>query len=269
MKSASIIAASLLGFAATSTVASAAAISMDYYDSDTRAGGLSTPVAFSNDGDGSLMYSTDTNPTGSQRKVAVTFYKPNGGTPIGASAMGTLGTINAMSFEYFMDSSTLAADSILAPAFRLKLSPLGTPDTTYVDLVWERTYNQPSGPAQTTPQNTWNQEDVTGQKFWQRSNGVNHDGLPENFRTLADWPGHIVTYNAPGVVLDANTPVYGVEISLGSGLPQNFKAYIDNVNIGFTGGDNFSANVPEPTGIAALAVTSLALVARRRSKVSA
>jgi hypothetical protein len=267
----SFLAASTLALAAFAGTAPAAT-QLSYYDSDTRNNSSSAPDAFTNsaagDTDGSLKYSTGNTPVPPANKVAVTFYKPDGagsGTPAGG-VLGTLGSLNQLSFDYYLDGSTLAAGDTLAPAVRLKLSPNGTSSATYVDLVWENVYNV-GGPS---PKNAW-QNDVNvlaGTQWWQRSNGANHDGAPD-FQPLSAFAGgYTPTFNGPGVTLNANTPIYGVEISLGSGLPNNFTAYVDDLKVGFSGGDSYAANiaVPEPGTLGLLAVAGGALLAGRRRR---
>jgi hypothetical protein len=259
------------GIAALALTAAAAdaATSLSYFDSDTRNNSASAPDAFSNvaggDTDGSLKYSTGPGAPAPNNKVAVTFYKPDGsgvGTPAGA-VLGTLGDLNELKFDYFVSS---ASGMSALPAVRLKLSPNGTPSTTYVDLVWEPVYNGGGS------NDVWH-DDVdafAGTQWWQRSNGANHDGAPDFQPLSAFVAGYTPTFNGAGVTLNANTPIYGLEISLGSGLPDNATAYIDDIQIGFAGGESYSANiaVPEPTGVALIGLGAGALLLRRRGRRS-
>ena len=102
---------------------------------------------------------------------------------------------------------------------------------------------------------------------------MNHDGDNtgsggnNGFQPLSTWVGGFVPqFNGPGVALNSSTPIYGVEVSMGSGLPNNFEAYVDDLRIGFAGGASYTANiaVPEPTTLTVLGAASAMGLRRRR-----
>lgn len=243
---------------------------LQYMSYDTRTGGSYTIVAApTNDGNGSLRLTTDTSLPGGpgQAKAGVLLYQSGG------AALGTLGTLTAASFDYRVagTSTTPASGS---PAFRFLLEPLSANSAGGLGLVWERA-NQTGTP---TPTDQWlNDQNVIGSNLlWERSNGTNYFEQAGDYRTLADYIAGQRTlaggpYAQNAQQLSADTPIYGVMISFGSGIPGQFTGYVDDVQLSFSNGTTYSADfalapVPEPATVAALGLMAACggLYARRR-----
>jgi hypothetical protein len=108
---------------------------------------------------------------------------------------------------------------------------------------------------------------LIGENFWQRANGVNHD-FGDNFRTLPVWAAGFTPVGT-GATLSPTTPIYGVQVSFGSGIVGDFTGYVDGLTVGFGGADPtvYTASIPEPAtlGMAGVAlVTGLAMRRRYR-----
>lgn len=213
-------------------VQGATAAPLTYANYDTRSGGtvavVSTP---SLDGNGSLRLTTDSAIAGSgNAKAGVALFRPD------LQPLGLLGSLTSASFDYRVEGTNTTPTNS-APAVRFFLNPGLTQA-----LVWERAY-QPGSQGI----DAW-QDDVNligSSLLWQRGNGTNFDAIAQ-MRTLPDW----INGYAPngGVAFSANTPIYGIGISFGSGIGGQFTGYIDDVRLTFGDGAAYAADfaVPEP-----------------------
>lgn len=152
----------------------------------------------------------------------------------------TLSNISALSYEFYRDSSSTAAQH-LAPAFRLAYSTNEpTPKTGY--LIWENVYN--GGSINTpVPTNQWLANDILAGNFWMRT--FNPGFTVEQYDvTLAEWQSG-VTFNGSHQ-LGPDTNIVGIEVGVGSGWGDTFRGFVDNVAISF-GSDSVTANFePNP-----------------------
>lgn len=139
----------------------------------------------------------------------------------------TMGDLDALSFDYFIDSSD-RTDVI--PVIRLGIDADGNLATTgdRGELVFEWAYQ---GFGATT-QDAWQQADLVGDDWvaWQRSFGVNRDQIV-NMTEFSDWADADGFTPAGGLHFDENSLVLGWSIALGSGNGTN-DMYLDNLKVG-------------------------------------
>jgi hypothetical protein len=181
------------------------------------------------------------------------------------SAIGVLGALNSLKYDWYRDSSSAAAAQ-LHPVIRLQVvNPANTAEFGY--LVFEREVNRNDfgfPPAVVAPTDTWVTEDVFGGNYRLWSTGGT---LPNNLNGT----------NGPARYYDANRLDYwmsnygsyaivGVSVGVGSGWG-TFTGAADNVMFGFTGGQAYNFNfevVPAPASAGLLGLAGLAAARRRR-----
>lgn len=193
---------------------------------DTRPGG-SIGITSNNprSGNGSLEMSTNDPAAKAQ------WQRPN------ASGYGTVGSITSIGFDWNRSSTSTAA-AHFAPVMQIQGF---NGNGQFFTLTCERAYNY----SDAAPTDTWVTENAIGQVWWLRIGGVNYD-IVADMRTLQDWA------NDPRV--GANAQVYNYLLGFGSGVSGQFRAYVDNAQIGFNNQppviSNFEAeSVPEPASI--------------------
>lgn len=180
----------------------------------------------------------------------------------------TLGNLTEFGFDWLRAGGTSAGH--FAPTLRLFYDADGLTNTTNDrgTLVWEPIYN-----GVTVVAGSWTSTDVLGGKFWEvNASGQNIDLY--NY-TLADW---MALASNPtdgdgqiGRALNANTVIYGLGVSIGSGWGGTFQGAVDDIRIGFGGSTtswNFETQavaVPEPgsLALAGLALAAVGVVSRR------
>lgn len=206
------------------------------------------------------------------------------------SPWGLLTEVSCLSFDWWRDSYTLpnpAPADLTAetwqeqtPVLRLLVRDVKDNQEVLSHLVWERWYNTRST-LEPTENDLWHFEDVTNQQLWRHFDGgltyTNAGCVNTNF-TGSDA---LQTYDILGWVLNcysSSAQVYGIMIGVGSQWPGSYHAFLDNVQLSFTGQDGFvvednfelpTTPIPEPaamlllaTGLAALSVAGL--LKRRR-----
>jgi hypothetical protein len=138
----------------------------------------------------------------------------------------TLGELDALSFDYYIESSD-RTDVI--PVIRLFVDADGNTATTgdIGELVFEYAYQ---GLGATT-QDAWQTADLAGDDWvaWQRSFGVNRDQIV-NMTELSDWADADGFTPAGGLHFDEDSLVLGWSVALGSGNGTN-DIYLDNLTV--------------------------------------
>ncbi|MBN9500681.1 MAG: hypothetical protein BGO01_07190 [Armatimonadetes bacterium 55-13] len=236
--------------------------------------GINTDYARSGNGSAHLSTSGAGN-----SKADVEYYQFNtpGAPTSGFAAMGTLGSLSGLSYDWYRNSSSGAA-AHLHPALRVYFDADGnfatTTDQGY--LVFERAYN-PNTAA--VPTDAWISDDVfnwngagLSANVWMVNFGNSNGSVEEVYnRTIQDW---INSANPNGNYpsLSAQTAIFGVSSGVGSGWG-SFDGAVDNISISFTGGMSHTWNfetqpVPEPASMAALGLGALALIRKRRNRKS-
>jgi hypothetical protein len=213
------------------------------------------------------------------------FFNLFSNNPLG---FGQLSALTQLSFDWYRVGMPPAGDAVWqvqTPALRLYVRNGPTSNPTLSEIVWERYYNL----ASPTPTDQWVHENTTNQLFWRFVAG--------NGYTIGDCSNPALI--TPGVPLKTASPsvwgdgqncypmgdavVYGIGIGVGSNWPHAYKAYADNVQLGFDGSstlavdDNFelqsAAATPEPATFlllgSGLAGIASALRRRRQSVATA
>ena len=147
----------------------------------------------------------------------------------------TLGELDDLSFDYFIDSHTSLAGDIHIPVIRLVIDADGDLSTTADrgELAFEWAYQDGADKAASpTTEDAWHNADLVGDDWvaWQRSNNTNWDQIA-NMTEFSDWAdadGHSV---AGGLHFDENSVILGFQIALGSGNGTG-SMFVDNVQVG-------------------------------------
>jgi len=173
-----------------------------------------------------------------------------------ATNMGTLDSVNGLTFEYLVATDSTRTD--YSPALRLLVQD----GNQRSELIWEAAYNGGTsvGAWATTG---------TSDRFWQfvAGSGANETGGTLQLMTIAQWAASSFFTNAASVS--------GLSVGAGSGASGGYHAYVDNVAFtqnGATTTYNFEVSaVPEPTTWAMM-LGGFGMVGgalRRRRKVGA
>ncbi len=229
--------------------------------------GISTDLPRS--GNGSARLQSTQGPAGASSKADLEYFHTTNGV---LSAMGTLGSMNALSYDWYRVSGGTAND-YYNPVIRLYVDGDGDLNTTTDRgyLVYERAYN-PNTAA--VPTDQWISDDVfnfngpgASANLWQVAFGVGNFDTAGNWQPLSTWtqPGGF-TPSPNGKNFSSASVVYGLSLGVGSGWG-TFDGAVDNVEIGFTGAPLYQFNfevVPAPGSIALLGLGSLVALRRRR-----
>lgn len=183
-----------------------------------------------------------------------------GGNFFSNGVLGTLGSLNSLSYEWYRDSSSTARPD-LHPVIRLLIDADGNLNTTgdRGGLVFERAYN--GGGA--VPTNQWVAENVflSNANMWTFGAGMSFAQLGYGI-TLSGW-------QAGAGTISGSSAIIGISMGIGSGWGGSFAGAVDNVSFGFTGGQSYSFNfevVPTPGAMAILGMGGLVVARRRRAQ---
>lgn len=182
------------------------------------------------------------------------------GNPATTQGWGQLSQLTQVGFDWYRVAMGQTGDApweAQSPALRLyvRSGSIGAP--VYSELVWERWYTL----AQPAPTNQWISENATNQMFWRFVTGEGYTiddcsnppgitpGIPLKTASPSAWGNGANCYSLGDAV------VYGIGIGVGSNWPHAYKAFADNVTLGFNNDpvlavhDNFelrSSVTPEP-----------------------
>ena len=190
------------------------------------------------------------------------------------SSWGLLSDVNCLTFDWWRDSYTLpnpAPSDLTAetwqeqtPVLRLLVRDVKDNQIVLSHLVWERWYNTRSSLVP-TENDQWHFENLTGQQLWRHFDGglsYTNAGCVNTGFTGSDA---LQTFDIGGWVQNcysASAEVYGIMIGVGSMWPGTYHAFLDNVQLSFTGQDGFvvednfefpTSAVPEPATMVLLA----------------
>ena len=175
------------------------------------------------------------------------FFNLFSGDPLSTPGWGQLSALTQLSFDWYRVAMGTPGDApwqAQTPALRLYVRSGGPTTPLFSELVWERYYNLGT-PA---PTNQWVSENTTNQLFWRFVSGSGY--------TIGDCSNPATI--TPGVPLKTESPnswgngsncyalgdavVYGIGVGVGSSWPNAYKAYADNIKLGFDDDPTLAVN---------------------------
>lgn len=220
-------------------------------------------------GSGGLAQITGTNPRNGNGSLELSvsgnladwgWFNLFSGNPATTQGWGQLAQLTQVGFDWYRVAMAPTGDApweAQSPALRLYVRSGNIAAPVYSELVWERWYTL----AQPAPTNQWVSENATDQMFWRFVSGSGYTiddcsnpagitpGVPLKTASPSTWGNGSNCYALGDAV------VYGIGIGLGSNWPHAYKAFADNVTLGFnndpalTVHDNFELQTsvtPEP-----------------------
>jgi hypothetical protein len=233
----------------------AQADSLSFTTVDTSPGGITTQNP-----DGSFRLQTFS----TADKASVKFYTLDGANLKVLGNLGGADGISGFSADLLKSSP---ADSVSELAIRLFTNASFTEG-----LVWENAYNGNG----IVPVGGWQHLDITGGNFWERVKPTNFNGAGQAV-TLGSWASGFTP--SGGKTLGEGTPIYGIEVSFGSGSGA-YDGSVGNVQLDFKNGASYigaespmaadAAATPLPSAaLGGLACLGLFAAGRRRHAVGA
>lgn len=238
---------------------------------ETRASGTSQINGnLPRNGDGSVELRQIDNANTSLMKASVSrFWSP---TANNFSVTTNVGNLTISTFD-FIRSSTSLNPSNQSPAYRLYIVNDNNNNSIYGDAGDEMgslVYEWSNGHAGATPTDSWQTANFMTEKLWMNRTGTGnlYDG-PNPYQTLADWMNPLVAKPNNAFAVTANTLIFGVSSSVGSGIAGDAQSGVDNFTLGFAGGNVINTNfevgaVPEPSTGLLIGLIGTTLVIRRQ-----
>jgi len=229
-----------------------------FYNNTRQNGSVGISTAHARSGNGSAFFAGAADP--SKADIELLSGGTNfGGNNFATSALGTLGGLTSLRYEWYRDSSSTARAD-LHPVVRILVDADGNLATTgdRGSIIFERAYN---GGGVTT--NAWVFEDIfagpTG-NMWSVGAAMSFAQLGYGI-TLAGWQAGAGTIGASSAVL-------GLSLGIGSGWGGTFNGAVDNVTVGFVGAAPVTYNfevIPAPGAAAVLGMGAIFAGRRRRN----
>ncbi len=191
------------------------------------------------DGDASLELSFSYVTNGQDKADFEVFWDPI------AYPERTLGNLQDIQYDWYVDSTTTGIAAHLAPVLRLYyLTTSGERGL----LIYEQVYN---GYSPSVPTDVWQTDSIIGANFWMRAFGPGRT-INNYSVTLNDWMTSTtpifdwVADPDPAHILSNDTFVVGVNVGIGSGWGNSagdqFLGYVDKVAVDFGSDDIIEAN---------------------------
>lgn len=171
------------------------------------------------------------------------------------SNIGMLANLSDFSFEWLIAASSLSnLGPDYTPALRLHLWD----GAQRSELIWEGAYNGTYG---NTTRDTWYNSDFSD-NFWQFQSGIGVTAIYD--RGLNDWQG----------IYSQNAYISAISVGVGSSVGNDYKAFADNVSLGFIGSESRTFNfetaasvVSAPATVSLFGLGLLTLLIRTRKKI--
>ena len=213
-------------------------------------------------GNGSVWFNGTQGPSGSSSKADIEYFNTDGNGNL--AAMGTLGDITALAYDWYKSSASSASQQA---NLRIYIDGDGNLATTSDEgyLVFERAYQTDNS----VPTDQWITDNVINANLWEVYFGHGNFDTAGNFQPLSVWGSASgFTPSGGGLHLDANSVIFGLNSGIGSGWAPYLGA-VDNITIGFGANDPTTYNfevVPEPATwvLAAMGLVGWSILARRR-----
>ncbi len=226
-----------------------------WHPANERSGGTSvitTTQADAHGGGGSLEQTLPA-PTSPSPKTdfqifsADTTFANGAGLQAPSGGFGLLSEISALSFDWYRDSASTAAEH-LTPALRVLVwDPAdGTNGSSYM-LVWEGVYNGYPAASGPVPTDEWVAQDVVAGNFWRIPQYI--DGAWTGISACNSGPNTCYYFNRglDDWGFSAGTVVIGLEVGLGSGWNGTYHSFADYVTLGFGENDPVVWDFEAPT----------------------
>ncbi len=178
---------------------------------------------------------------------------------------GLLSMIDCLSFDWFRESLNTPTDipwAAQTPVLRLYINDNGVED----QLIWEGYYNNGGAP---TVNDVWHTANLLSQSLWRwrpntgTGSGCNFqpplNGNPLTTFSVAGW--------ASSGCFSGNAFVSAISVGVGSYWPYQYHGFVDNVQLGFAGQNQYAVNdtfelgtttTPEPATVVLLATGLIA-----------